>query len=99
MKKISAVVAMLAVTAFAGAAFAAAPDTVVMKNAKGNVTFGHKKHETAGVLKDCKSCHAEATGGKIGSLGKEKGHANCLDCHKKSNNPNAPTSCSKCHVK
>jgi predicted CXXCH cytochrome family protein len=99
MKKISAVVAMFAVTAFAGAAFAAAPETVVLKSIKGDVTFGHTKHVVAGLLKDCMICHAEATGGKIGAMGKEKGHALCLDCHKKIGNAKAPTKCGECHKK
>lgn len=97
MKKM--IIAVLSVALFAGSVFAAAPETVVMKNSKGEVTFAHKKHEAAGVLKDCKACHVEATGGKIGALGKEKGHANCLDCHKKSGNPKAPTKCGECHIK
>lgn len=94
MKKM--IVAVLAVAAFAGSAFAA-PESIVLKNTKGDVTFAHKKHEAAGSLKDCKACHAEATGGKIGALGKDKGHAACLDCHKKSGK--APTKCGDCHKK
>jgi hypothetical protein len=97
MKKM--IVALLSVAVFAGSAFAAAPDSVVLKNKKGDVTFGHKKHDAAGTLKDCKACHADAAGGKIGAVGKDKGHANCLDCHKKSGNAKAPTKCGDCHAK
>lgn len=97
MKKI--VVALCALVAFTGTAIAAAPADVVMKNTKGDVPFAHKKHEDAGVLKDCKACHAEAAGGKIGKLGKDKGHAQCLTCHKEAKNDKAPTKCGDCHKK
>ncbi|MEI6702550.1 MAG: cytochrome c3 family protein [Deltaproteobacteria bacterium] len=98
MKKI---VVMLVIVAFAGSAFAAAPDSMVLKGpTKGDITFGHKKHEDGGLLKDCKACHAEAAGGKIGAMGKEKGHAGCLDCHRKTTgNPKVPTKCGECHKK
>jgi len=95
MKKI---IAILAVVAFAGTAFAAAPDSIVLKNAKGDITFAHTKHDTNGHVKDCKACHADAAGGKIGALGKDKGHAACLECHKK-NSDKAPTKCGDCHKK
>ena len=52
MKKISAVVAMFAVTAFAGAAFAAGPATIELPASMGKVTFPHHKHQE--MLKDCK---------------------------------------------
>ncbi len=96
MKKI---VVMFALVAFAGSAFAAAPENVVMKNKKGDVPFPHKKHEDAKLISDCKACHAEAAGGKIGALGKDKGHANCLTCHKDAKNDKAPTKCGDCHKK
>ncbi|MEI6306536.1 MAG: cytochrome c3 family protein [Deltaproteobacteria bacterium] len=96
MKKI---VVVLALVAFAGSAFAAAPDSVVLKNVKGDITFGHAKHTAGGQLKDCKACHADVAGGKIGALGKDKGHSVCLDCHKKSGNDKAPTKCGDCHKK
>lgn len=98
MKKV--VISLLALVAFAGSAVAAPPDTVVIKNdVKGNVTFPHKKHADAGLLKDCKACHADAAGGKIGKLGKEKGHANCVTCHKEKGGGKAPTKCGECHKK
>lgn len=99
MKKV--VVSLLAVVFAAGTALAATPpETVVIKNSvKGDVTFPHKKHEAAGLLKDCKVCHEEATGGKIAKLGKDKGHANCLTCHREKGNGKAPTSCPQCHKK
>lgn len=98
MKKV--IVSLVALVAFASISFAGPPETVVIKNAKkGDVTFPHKKHADSGLLKDCKVCHAEATGGKIASFGKEKGHANCLACHKEKGNGKAPTSCPQCHKK
>lgn len=98
MKKVA--ISLIALVAFAGTAFAAPPADVVIKNSvKGNVAFPHKKHDDLGLLKDCKVCHAEATGGKIASLGKDKGHANCLACHKEKGNGKAPTKCGDCHKK
>ena len=94
MKK--AIVALL-VVAFAGTAFAAPPETVVMKNNKGDVTFPHKKHEAAGVLKDCKACHTEATGGKIAKMGMKTGHDKCKTCH--GDMKKGPTACGDCHKK
>jgi len=99
MKKV--VVSLMALVAFSGVAFAAAPpETVVIKNAKkGDVTFPHKKHFDAGLLKDCKACHAEATGGKIATMGMKKGHDNCKTCHQEKGNGKAPTKCPDCHKK
>lgn len=98
MKKVA--VSLIALVAFAGTAFAAAPENVIIKNSvKGDVAFPHKKHQDLGVLKECTACHKEATGGKIGALGKEKGHANCLTCHKEKGNGKAPTKCGDCHKK
>lgn len=99
MKKISAVVAMLAVTAFAGMAFAgdviefAAPK-------KGKVTFPHKTHQVA--LKDCKKCHEKAPGKIAGFGGQAAGHALCKQCHtdmKAAGQKTGPTGCNDCHKK
>lgn len=87
----------LFLVAFAGTAFAAAPESVVMKNSKGDVTFPHKKHQDAGVLKDCKFCHEDAAGGKIAKLGMKKGHDNCKTCH--TTGGKGPTACADCHKK
>ena len=93
MKKISAVVAMLAVTAFAGAAFAA--DVIELPASMGKVSFNHKKHQEE--LKDCTKCHEKATGGKIAELGKDWAHKTCKGCH--SEMKKGPTSCKDCHKK
>ncbi|HEY5522566.1 MAG TPA: cytochrome c7 [Desulfuromonadaceae bacterium] len=92
MKKISAVVAMLAVTAFAGAAFAA--DVIELPASNGKVSFNHKKHQET--LKDCKKCH-EGAPGKIAVLGKDWAHKTCKGCHVEMKK--GPTSCKECHKK
>jgi predicted CXXCH cytochrome family protein len=80
--------------AVAAPAFAAAPaGPVVLKNKNGDVTFDHSKHAKV----DCTKCHADAKGGKMAPLGKEKGHATCLDCHKAE--AKGPTKCNECHKK
>jgi predicted CXXCH cytochrome family protein len=58
----------------------------------GAVTFQHGTHKA---LK-CDSCHG-AKIGKLGPMGKEKGHATCLDCHKKE--AKGPAKCADCHKK
>jgi hypothetical protein len=88
MKKI--IVAVLAVTVFAGTAFAA--DVVEMKK---GVTFNHKAHAEA--LKDCKKCHEKAEGGKIEGFGKDFAHKTCKDCHTEMKK--GPTNCKGCHTK
>jgi predicted CXXCH cytochrome family protein len=86
--------AVAAAMFFAAPAYAAAPADDVKLNAKnGTVTFSHKKHEKV----DCTKCHADAKGGKLAPLGKEKGHATCLDCHKAE--AKGPSKCTECHVK
>jgi cytochrome c553 len=92
MKKISAVVAMLAVTAFAAAAFAA--DVIELPASMGKVSFNHKKHQEE--LKDCKKCHEKGPG-KIAELGKEWAHKTCKGCHAEMKK--GPTSCKECHKK
>lgn len=93
MKKISAVVAMLAVTAFAGAAFAA--DVIEMPASNGKVSFTHKKHSED--LKDCTKCHENATGGKIAGLNKDWAHKTCKGCHTEMKK--GPVKCGECHKK
>lgn len=88
MKKM--IVAMFAVTAFAGSAFGAD----VMEFKKG-VSFNHKAHAEA--LKDCTKCHASAQGGKIEGFGKAFAHKTCKDCH--SEMKKGPTNCKGCHTK
>ena len=91
--KSMAVAAMLLV---ASAALAAAPAKPVTLPAKsGVVTFSHagKAHAAA----KCESCHADAKGGKIADLSKDKGHAMCQDCHKKEGK--GPQKCAECHKK
>lgn len=92
MKKITAVVAMLAVTVFAGAAFAS--DVIELPASFGKVTFPHAKHKE--VLKDCKKCHAGAPG-KIAELNKDWAHKTCKGCHAEMKK--GPTGCKECHKK
>lgn len=89
MKKIA--IALLAVAAFAGNAFAAdAPDTIEMKR---KVTFNHKAH--AATVGDCKKCH-EKDPGKIEGFGKDLAHAkSCKGCHVEMKK--GPTACKECH--
>ncbi|MCM2357636.1 MAG: cytochrome c family protein [Geobacteraceae bacterium] len=91
MKKIA--IAMIAVVAFAGAAFAA--DVIEFPAKNGKVTFNHKKHQEA--LKDCKSCHATEKGGKIEGFGKDIAHKTCKGCHEEKKA--GPTKCGECHKK
>jgi hypothetical protein len=89
MKKV--IIAVLAVTVFAGSAIAA--DVMEMKK---GVSFNHKAHAEA--LKDCTKCHAKADGGKIAGFGKDLAHkAACKDCH--STMKKGPTNCKGCHSK
>jgi hypothetical protein len=85
MKRI--IIAMFALVAFAGTAFAA--DVIEMKK---GVKFNHKAHQaTAG---DCKKCHEQAPG-KIAGFGKDWAHKNCKGCH--ADMKKGPTSCKECH--
>lgn len=70
-----------------------APETVTLNPKQGTITLPHKKHADA---HGCKTCHGDQTPGPL-ALGKEKGHALCLGCHKKMQA--GPTSCTKCHQK
>lgn len=86
MKK--TLVAMLAMVAFAGTAFAA--DVIAMKK---GVKFNHKAHIE--LLKDCKKCHEKGTG-KIEGFGKDWAHkSGCKGCHV--DMKKGPTSCKECH--
>ena len=82
-------VALFVVVAFAGTAFADAPDTITLKK---NVTFNHKAH--IALLGDCKKCH-EKEPGKIEGFGKDYAHKNCKGCHTEMKK--GPTSCKECH--
>ena len=44
----------------------------------------------------CETCHATAAGGKL-ELDKDKGHALCVECHKKE--AKGPAKCAECHKK
>jgi len=81
-------IAIFAITAFAGTAFAA--DVIEMKR---GVKFDHKAHQE--LLKDCTKCHATATGGKIEGFGKDLAHKTCKGCH--SEGKKGPTGCKECH--
>lgn len=86
MKKV--VVAMIALVAFAGSAFAA--DVIEMKK---GVKFNHEAHKKA--VGDCKKCHEKAPG-KIEGFGKDFAHKNgCKGCH--ADMKKGPTSCKECH--
>jgi predicted CXXCH cytochrome family protein len=88
------IASLVAAVLFAGAAIAAeapaAPATLEAKN--GNVTFNHKSHAAV----KCETCHATAEGGKL-ELDKDKGHALCVECHKKE--AKGPAKCAECHKK
>lgn len=93
MKIIVSIAAALALVA-AAPAFAAAPaEGVKLKAKTGDVTFNHKSHATL----DCTKCHADAKGGKIEGLNKEKAHGLCVECHK--TGAKGPTKCAECHKK
>jgi len=87
MKKV--VIALFAVVAFAGTAFAA-PEMIEMKK---GVKFNHKAHVEA--AKDCTKCHAAAAGGKIEGFGKDWAHKTCKGCH--ADMKKGPTACKECH--
>jgi Class III cytochrome C family len=88
MKKM--IIALLAITAFAGTAFAS--DVIELKK---GVSFKHKAHAEA--LKDCTKCHAKAEGGKIEGFGKDFAHKKCKECH--TDMKKGPTACKGCHTK
>lgn len=87
MKKL--LVAVMLVAFAAATAFAADVVTYPAKN--GAVTFDHKAHSAKN---ECKTCH-EGAPAKM-TLGKDKAHALCKDCHAKTS---GPTKCGDCHKK
>ena len=91
MKK--TVVALFALVAFAGTAFAVS-DVIELKAKNGNVNFNHKAHQES--LKDCKKCHEKAPG-KIEGFGKDVAHNLCKKCH--TDMGKGPTKCGDCHKK
>lgn len=94
MKK--ALVALFAITAFAGTAFAA--DVINLPASMGKVSFPHAKHQK--MLKDCKICHGAKGPGKIAELGKEWAHKTCRGCHEAGfKGEHGPTKCGGCHKK
>lgn len=68
------------------------PMTVVVENAKGDVTIPHAMH---GKRYGCPTCHGDTTPGPF-ELGKDRAHKLCKDCHKLEK---VSVSCSKCHKK
>jgi hypothetical protein len=92
MKK--TVIAMLALFAFVGTAFAA--DVITLPAPKmGNVSFPHKKHQE--MLKDCKKCHEKKPGKIEGGVNKDWAHKTCKGCH--TDKGKGPTGCKDCHKK
>jgi predicted CXXCH cytochrome family protein len=95
MKKITALVAMFAVTAFAGAAFAAGPEKMDLPASMGKISFAHKKHQEL-LKNDCKKCHEKGPG-KIAEMNKDWSHKVCKGCHAEMKK--GPTGCKECHKK
>jgi predicted CXXCH cytochrome family protein len=92
MKRFAALLIAAAFLAAATVAIAA-PDSVTLTAKNGNVTLDHKGHAAA---MDCATCHGAGAPGKL-TLGKDAGHALCLDCHKAK--AAGPTKCGECHKK
>jgi len=72
------------------------PETIVLTNKNGNITFPHKKHQEM-LKNDCKKCHPKGPG-KIEGKNMTWGHGLCKACHSEKGAP-APTKCSGCHNK
>ena len=76
---------------------------------RGNISFSHRAHQER--LNDCNICHSlfPQESDSLNQLKKSGGltpkqvmNKVCINCHKaekKAGNENAPTTCSKCHVK
>ena len=66
--------------------------TKTYENAKGNVTFYHKKHAER-FIDDCGYCHSalKTFGGEVTKL---YGHEVCRKCHE---SHHGPTNCDNCH--
>jgi hypothetical protein len=91
------------------------PETIILENSKGTVTFPHSAHHQLGYT--CKTCHHYLK--DVMNLPNEKCgdchtadsdvtiqdafHKTCRDCHreyqKEHEDTTAPTACSACHVK
>ena len=93
MKK--ALIALFAVVAFAGSAFAAAQDSYEYKGGSaGKVAFPHKKHVALG----CTKCHEG--GIKKIEINKEVAHNKlCITCHKSMAKGPQLKDCNDCHKK
>jgi hypothetical protein len=87
------IIALIAVVAFAGSAFAGAQENYEYKGgAMGKVAFSHKAHMKLG----CKKCH-EGAPAKI-EMNKAVGHDKlCVKCHKAEKK--GPQGCKDCHKK
>lgn len=100
MKKVAALVAILAIFAFVGTALAVAPGKTVEfeGGAMGKVTFDGKVHADAG--NKCMDCHPTLFQMKAGSTKVEAPHkdAQCFTCH--TGEEGKPSkSCTNCHKK
>ena len=91
MKK--ALIAMVAMVAFAGSAFAAAQENYEYKGGSfGKVAFPHKAHMKLG----CAKCHEGAP--KKVEINKDVAHNQlCVKCHKAE--AKGPQGCKDCHKK
>ncbi len=102
MKTLTTIVAALFLVAATGAYAQAAkpPDKVTLKAEKskeGPVAFDHKAHMK--VKDGCKACHGAAKPAKI-TLGEEKAHKLCHECHvKMAKGPADEKKCDGCHKK
>lgn len=95
MKK--TIIALIALVAFAGSAFAAGKDVIEFNASMGKVSFPHKKHQEMLKAEGCKACHPALFQMKEEKLGKEKAHKACGDCHAKGKGPKTTSECMKCH--
>jgi hypothetical protein len=94
MKK--TVIALFAIVAFAGTAFAADVMTFSTSGKKEPVSFNHKTHQEK-LGGDCTKCHATKAGGKIEGFGKDFAHKTCKGCHAEMGK--GPKACGECHKK
>lgn len=74
--------------------FENAPETITLQAKNGNVTLPHKSHAEK---MECKTCHGDATPGKMPDFAKDKAHQLCQGCHKEKGA--GPTKCPDCHKK
>lgn len=88
-----AVLVVICLSAFAGAAFAGDMNEFAAPK-QGKVSFPHKVHQL--ILKDCKKCH-NGTPGKIKGFGEDWAHKTCKGCH--TTGKKGPTGCKDCHKK